>query len=196
MPKTDTSKLPETFDHLRSRKKPVTGKCEICGDTELAQEFSELTAQVADMEVLSVAKPADTDLTQRLVAKRAELDQLRDRLRPTIITFKFQAIGRKSYDRLIEKYPPTEVQIEKYEAEKQKARDKGDEVPDADLEWDMDLFPPAIVAASSYDPQITLEEALEMFDDDPQWNGTELASIYGEALRVNQVRYVIDLGKG
>lgn len=82
------------------------------------------------------------------------------------ITLIFQSIGNKAYDDLVSKYPPSPKQVKD------------------GLSYDLDKFAPALVAQSCVDPELTLEDAKEIFESD-SWNRGELMMLFYAAIEVN-----------
>ena len=104
----------------------------------------------------SAAKTAEARQKQSEHDKRATLDQLINKPRSTTefslylsdgngssneVTLKFQAIGMRSYDRLVSKHPP-----------KAEQRAEGSS-------FDIDSFAPALISACAVDPEITPTQA-------------------------------------
>jgi hypothetical protein len=84
----------------------------------------------------------------------------------TEVTMKFQAIGMREYDRLVSKYPPK---------------------PDQRVEgasFDIDTFAPALIAACSVEPQISSEEAQDIWDS-PDWSRGDLMVLFRNAVDLN-----------
>lgn len=81
-------------------------------------------------------------------------------------TVLFRSIGSKAYDALLSEHPPTAAQ-------------KKEGSP-----WNSDTFPPALIAACSSDPKISLEDAKRLFESD-EWSGGEVAGLFTAAIKVN-----------
>lgn len=77
----------------------------------------------------------------------------------------YQAISSTNYDKLLESHPP-----------KSSERAKG-------AVYDVDTFAPALIAAVSLDPAMSVEEAAEIYNSDA-WSGGEIANLFTNALRV------------
>lgn len=82
------------------------------------------------------------------------------------VTLVFQSIGSKQYDSLMAKYPPNKKQ-----------QDEG-------LQYDIDKFAPALIAACCVEPEMTLDDAKEIWESDV-WNRGELFSLFLTAVAVN-----------
>lgn len=83
------------------------------------------------------------------------------------VTLVFQAISNKEYDKLVSKYPPNAQQ------KKEGAN------------YDVDKFAPALISACSLEPDISLEDAKEIWDSET-WNRGELMNLFWAAVSVNQ----------
>ncbi len=108
-----------------------------------------------------------------------KIDSLEEVSRDTEQVFIFKSIGAPAYDELLS-------QSENQPTEEQKK---------AGADFNSDHFPAALVAASCIDPEITLEQALTIFND-PEWNGAELQRLFFGALGVNTELADIPLSKG
>lgn len=77
----------------------------------------------------------------------------------------FRAIGSHAYDELVAKYPPNKKQ-----------KDQG-------LTYDMDKFGPALIAACAVEPEMSEEDAKEIWESDA-WNRGELMTLFMGAVQV------------
>lgn len=111
--------------------------------------------------------------------KRASLDMLSRKRRverdvvvlvpgddgPEEWTFLFRAIGAQEYDNLMTKYPPNAEQ-----------RKEG-------LAYDIDRFAPRLLSMVCIDPDLSEEQAAEMWNS-PDWNRGELMTLFLNAVQV------------
>lgn len=174
---TDTR--PATFDRLK-KKQPLERKVTIPLDQDA------LDAYDTAVSALERAKTFNEDTTEA----EAQVAEARANLQEHTVTMVFRAIGRKNYDALIELYPPTEEQIEEFRNEN---LDRHGNPSKGKPAYDIDKFAPALVAASCVEPEMTLDQVNELFDE---WNATELAQLWVAALEVNTHRRVVSLGNG
>lgn len=176
-------KRPAVFDRLTSTKKPVTRKVPICLDSELADEFNELSMRlfVLREDVKSSTSPA---ARRDLEDAEAEMEELRPKMEEATVTFTFRSLGRTAFEELLDEHPPTKQQNEK-------ARRKGEDP----MQFNPDTFPQALVAACIVEPDLSYDEVKQLFDD-ANWNTAELTALWEAAFTVNQQRRVVDLGKG
>jgi len=81
------------------------------------------------------------------------------------LRIKYRAISSKEYDDLIAEHPPTQK-------EKQ-----------AGAVYNVDSFAPALIAAVSAEPKLSIEQATELYKS-PDWAGGEIATLFFNAQRV------------
>jgi|SRR5262245_887928 len=129
----------------------------------------------------TTAKQAEARQKQSQASKRATLDQLLNKERsttefslylangngtPTEVTMKFQAIGMRAYDKLVGKHPP-----------KPEQRAEGST-------FDIDTFAPALIAACSVEPEITITEAKQIWDSE-DWSRGDVMVLFRQAVELN-----------
>lgn len=129
----------------------------------------------------SAAKTTEARQKQSEHDKRATLDQLVNKPRSTTefslfladgnggtneVTLKYQAIGMRAYDRLVAKHPP-----------KPEQRAEGSS-------FDMDTFAPALIAACSVDPEITPQQAKDIWNSD-DWSRGDVMVLFRNAVELN-----------
>lgn len=85
----------------------------------------------------------------------------------------FRSIGSKEYDDLVTKFPPTNVQ----------KRDGAT--------YNIDRFAPALLSAVCVDPQMTEDEAKEIWTS-PEWNRGELFNLFREAVDICATGITVD----
>lgn len=176
---------PATFDHLRSKKKPLVRTTYVVLDPDMVERFEEARTAVDVAQIRSNSDPKDAQRKLDLQAAKDAFEALRMELEETdaVVKVTFRGIGRKTYDDLIQDHPPTLEQLAK-------AKKDGH----SDLAFNLDTFPPAIVAASMVEPTLTLEQVQEIWDSD-EWNQVELGELFNSAMQVNGTRRTVDLGK-
>lgn len=114
-----------------------------------------------------VVKKSERVTLEQLLAKPPRTASVEVSVGETKATMLFRALGSKEYDDLIAEYPPTK-----------KDKDDGGV-------WNSEAFPPALIAASSLDPKITLDEANKIWES-PDWSRGELFDIFTRLVRLNQ----------
>lgn len=127
------------------------------------------------------AKAAEARQKQSDESKRATLDLLKSKSRATQeftlyvlddegqkqeVSLKFQAIGMREYDKLVSKHPPN-------------AEQRVDGSP-----FNIDSFAPALIAACSVDPEISLKDATEIWNS-PDWSRGDVMVLFRNAVDLN-----------
>ena len=156
------------------KKKGITKLVTIQLDGEAATRISLLRAQHAS--ALTYDTKHNEDDTAPAIQE--QIDDEIEESRDTEIVFHFKSIGAPAYDKLLNK-PENQP---------------SEELKKLGADFNPDTFPPAIVAASCIDPEMTLEEALTIYND-PAWNGAELQKLFFGALEVNTELADIPLSK-
>lgn len=201
---------PMTFDHLMSKKKPLSTKVPIVLDNEVAEELTEARAKAEQAEarwrVTTAEKSTATDETKADAEAahnkaQAELEAAEDAAREATVEFRLQSIGDAAYralQKLHEPEPEQTAEAKAALAAQLVGMDEDERQRQVDafaLDTNPDTFPPALVAACSIDPVITEEQAQAMWADE-RFNVAELTALYMGAVHVNQNRAVTRLGKG
>lgn len=127
------------------------------------------------------AKQVEARQKQSQAAKRATIDELINKPRATTefslylsdgnggsseVTLKYQAIGMRSYDKLVAKHPPKPDQ-----------RAEG-------ASFDIDTFAPALISACSVEPEISLTEAKTIWESD-DWSRGDVMVLFRNAVELN-----------
>ncbi len=157
------------------KKRGVTKLVTIQLDGEVATNISVLRSQHAAALVLDAGR----NEAETAPAVQTEIDDLLEASRDTEVVFTFKSMGSQNYDVLLN----------------QPENQPTDEQKKAGGDFNPDHFPPALIAASCVDPEMTLEEALTIYND-PSWNGAELQKLFFGALEVNVEVADIPLSKG
>jgi hypothetical protein len=129
----------------------------------------------------TAAKTTEARQKQSQASKRATLDMLKNKPRSTTefslyltdgnggtneVTLKYQAIGMRAYDKLVAKHPP-----------KPEQRAEG-------ASFDMDTFAPALIAACSVEPEMSISEAKEIWDSE-DWSRGDVMVLFRNAVELN-----------
>lgn len=171
MPENKTKQQrPATYDHLR-KKQPIEKLVPVPLDAALVEAYEKAVEAVEALEI----QGADTSAAEKL------RDTSRKALEAETVVLRFRSIGRKRYDKLIHDHPATEEQHREHKEQ------YGQRAP-----HNIDTFAPALIAASCIEPEMTIEQVTELFDE---WNPAEVMDLYTAALEVNTQRRVVDLGK-
>lgn len=180
----DESEAVLDYKGLKSKKKPVVKTVPIVMDSVLADEFNTINERVNLLKRRLDINPKDQDAKRELVDLEAELERLTEANLDNIVEFTFKSIGRKGFEEILEEYPATAAQ-------KRDAKREGNEEPG----FDIDTFPPALLAAALVSPSLTADDIADMWDSD-DWNHAELMVLFLSAMEVNQQRKIIDIKKG
>jgi hypothetical protein len=178
--------MKQPLDHQRSRKKPVRKPVWIAGDTEVADELSELEASLSRVKFQSETIQDETRreaALQQLIELEEKIALKKEEVRSTSIKFLFQGLSPKAYDHLLGEHPPTDEQ-------QRKAKDAGQDAP-----FNEETLPYALITACCIEPDMEPSDLLEWLTDG-SFNQAEIMSLFLTATEVNQTRKIINLGKG
>lgn len=179
----DTEKKMPSWKDVKKRKKPAIVKVPIAMDGDFADEFNAASNDLREARE-ALAEDSRNKDNQKAVADAEEaMEALRPEVEDQIVEFVFRSIGRRKFEDLVDACPPTKAQ-------KAEAAKTGNEEPG----WNLETFPPTLIAAAIVSPEMSEEDAFEMWDSD-EWNQAELVSLFLSALSVNQQRKVVELGK-
>lgn len=167
-----------TFDHLMSVKKPITQRDFFGCPEELLDELANARRALEGAKLRGHKEP------ELLAAAQARANAAREAVRDNSVEVVMRSIGRARWAALLDEYPPTDAQTA------QARKQSGDQ--NAILEFDIDRFPPVAIAASSVQPEMTLEQAQALWASD-DWNEAECARLLQMALTVNRSRKTADL---
>lgn len=132
-----------------------------------------------------------------LEAKRPETEQVTivldpDRDPPLRVTFRFEAVSRVEWEKLIDDHPPSVEQ-----AKEHLARQIANDVPVLQrtaLTYNRDTFRPAVLAATCREPAMTVDQADRLLRDD-RWSFAEMDRLWSAAMLVNTRSRRVSLGK-
>lgn len=114
---------------------------------------------------------------------KAAFDKAKAEMEATTVWVTFRELPRPEYDALLTNHQPTTEQ------DKDHRERFGVPAP-----YNMESFPPALIAACALEPQMTEEQAVELY---ARWPFAELRRLWETALLVNaKARNVTSLGKG
>lgn len=177
-----SSDSPDISEIMRL-KKPNRRIAEIPLDSEITNKLSQLETDLdrtltllerersrsRDQVGKSLAEGGKTiELQKKVDQIEAEMEKLWGEAEGSIVKFVFQDIGRKKYDDLVTAHPPTKEQIKEWEEEGGEGR----------LAYNVSSLPPALMAATAVDPEMTVEEATRIFDE---WGNFEVTRLFAAA---------------
>lgn len=175
---------PVTYDHLRSRKKPITQSVRIALDNDLAEKYEDAKNKLETARNRVGVRPDNQQFQDDLEIALAEVDVLKSQVDDESVLFTFRSIGRRKFDDLVTAHQPTAEQQRKHRNDGQ-----------GDLNWNVDTFPPALIFASLVSPIMEEQEVKDLWDSD-DWSGAETTALFIAAMEVNSNRKIVDLGKG
>lgn len=161
MPAKKTGDKP-TFADIKRRKRPNTQSVSIVLDPSINRQIEELNRQYM------AERRRDTRENRPPVAPTiaTEIETLQAQADDDTVEFVFTDIGRARFEALIEGFPPTELQLEKW---------------GENLQWDPDLFGPAIVKAACTEPKLTKTDVDHIFKD---WGTGDVQRLFAAAVAV------------
>lgn len=165
-----------TISDILRDKKPNSKTVDIILDSDLAGEI-----QLKEQELAQMRMKKGRSLADGIGPLETQLDDLYEKAADIAVTFTFTDIGRRVFDELVLSHSPTKQQ-----------KDRMAELGGGILEFNIDTFPPALLAATSSDPELTLEEATEIFDT---WGSGDAEVLFSTALLVCKERQSVPLSK-
>lgn len=165
-----------TISDILRDKKPNSKTVDIILDSDLAGEI-----QLKEQELAQMRMKKGRSLADGIGPLETQLDDLYEKAADIAVTFTFTDIGRRVFDELVLAHSPTKQQ-----------KDRMAELGGGILEFNIDTFPPALLAATSSDPELTLEEATEIFD---AWGSGDAEVLFSTALLVCKERQSVPLSK-
>lgn len=159
-------------------KKPQTKSVEICLDPDLGDELAEARRRMQHALRDAEKSPEDGDLGAAAAEAQDRYDELVAQMRKRIVRIVFQAIDPAELDQLKGEHRPTDEQRRRAQRDKQPAP-----------EWNVDTFPPVLMAAACvlmHGPSgdqvgMSLEDAQRLWTS-PTLNQVERAEIWNAAV--------------
>lgn len=138
------------------------------------------------MKVTNEADVVEAQAKQREASKRATFSKLKKKKRNERevsihvdgeeLTMLLRAVSSEEYDALLAKFPPTPEQKREGAA------------------WNVDTFPPALFASVCVEPDLTIEEANELWASDAYSRG-DLQTLWEAAIAVVMVGFDVPFNK-
>lgn len=126
-------------------------------ETQAARRKQSQASKAATLNMLKAKKRATAEFTLYLTDEGGEKQE---------VTLKYTAIGAKDYDKLVSKFPP-----------KSEQRLEG-------AVFDIDKFAPALISACCLEPEMSVEDATEIWDS-PDWSRGDLMVLFRQAVDLN-----------
>lgn len=127
------------------------------------------TASDADPTDHEKARPPSLTMAEIRALKTRRVERVPIVVGDTVVEFILGGLTRLRFEQLVEEHPPTD--------EHRRA---------GSFLWNPDTFPPALIAASSIDPVMTVEDVEALWADaDGAWSAGESASLAAAAMRLS-----------
>lgn len=192
----------QPLDRLRSRKQPVSKRVSIITDSDLAENADRLHEAALAARERSDRLRADVDLRTAADDAEEEAEHAREAALESAVWFVVRSLSPRVFEDLKDKHPPTPEQLK--EARKTFST-LG--MPFQGLGWDIDSFPPALIAAcvsfvdvddeTRDESLVPLDESFvkEMYEG-ANWNKGDVDILFNAAVEVNSAQRVGNMGKG
>lgn len=160
---------------VRARKRPARTTIAIGLDPDAVEEMATATAAARRARTAADAQQDSADVEARAVAAEAHLDDVRTSLVEAgrVAQFTLEAIPRPVWDELLAQHPHPD------------GPDAGD--------YNRDTWPPAVIAAGVVDPDLSLDDATELW---AEWSDGECGLLLNQITQLTRRTNVVDLGKG
>lgn len=145
------------FTDIAARRKPRRHTVWVVLDHDLADQIAQLERDVRAAKL----QDARENRTPQAPQLQAELERLEVEIHDAAEPFTFQALPRREYRELLESHPD----------------------PAGEKRWNTETFPPALIAASSVDPPMTLEQAETAYTE---WDTTQAETLFWGAYQANE----------
>lgn len=163
---------------LLKMKQAPTDELKVCIDAEASVALER--AKAAEMSARQKWMLKKTKLREQdLKDAEADLEAAKAAADAQTVIMKFRALGRKAYSDLLKAHPPTEEHQKEFDAQ---LASHGMEP--RKLEHSLDSFPPALIAATLFEPKLTEKQAAEMWEE---WSEAETEAIFARALAVQKL---------
>ena len=179
-----------SIQEILQAKKPMTVDTQIVLDPDKARALKAARAEVEKLEKLIDMMGDDPvpKFVTELEATQKHLEDLDDG--EAVATFKFKALSRVDFQRLLDAHPLGKE-------ERAQLMGRGVKRPDLPI-WSLETFPPALLAATAVDPDLTIEEATSLWNADT-FSSSELDLLFSSAMVAQQspeVQEAFAAGKG
>ena len=154
-----------SFADIKALKKPNEVSVEIILDPELTRALAELERRLAIAE----RRDQKENRNPEAPTLRKEIEALKENIEDSKVEFVFKDPGRKAFEELVDACPPSAD-------DKKEAKELGLNSPS----WNPETFVPGLIALASHDPEITLEEAQDLYDT---WGRGDVEALFNTALQ-------------
>lgn len=159
--------MSRTIEEILAAKQPQVQTAHVLLDPSLEEERTRL------LKALGKAEAFDKLHNERDTAPaiRSQIEVVEKKIADTRIAFRFQSIGRKAWGALLDEWKPRE-----------------DNPDDEEAGFNIDEFPPRLLALSAIEPKITLDQAYTIWSE---WSDAEATVLLAAAMLAN--REVVDV---
>lgn len=170
-----------SLEDIIARKQPTELKVVIALTPEVGYRLAEAQQKVDTARRAQILiKSNESD--EAFAEAEAELEMIKEEVLDDCAEFVFHSIGRQAFEDLRDAHPPTPKQRDKA---KKLATQMGLGTRGGQIGWNVDSFPPALIAACCSEPEMTIEEATELWNSEV-FNEAETGQLFAAALQVNQ----------
>jgi len=152
-----------SFDDVMARAKPREATARILLDQNLLEEHETLSAKLSAIITDSMERPTEAvELSEQVAA-------LEERIEAEKVPFTFRSIGHRRWRDLLSEHPPLKQQL----------------ADNQHLDFNPETFPPAAIAASCVEPEMTeeqvgtLSEVLSVAQFSELWGACLTANVGG-----------------
>jgi hypothetical protein len=149
-------------------------------DSDLVDEKTRAELDVNVLERKCNLRPDDEELAGDLEAARIHLEETELLVLENSVEFKFRALGGDRMEKLTAEHQATPEQWTDFK----RTLKRSGMSQNANLPYNHQTFPPALISESCISPVFTLEQAQELWDSDSFSQG-ERAAIFQAAWSVN-----------
>lgn len=155
----------KSFADIKALKKPNEVPVEILLDPELTRSLEELERRKDKAE----RDDKKFNRTPQAPKLQKEINEILAQIDDSKAEFVFRDPGRKRFEALVDACPASE-------ADKAEAKKNNQPIPG----WDPETFVPGVLALASYEPELSLEDAQEIYDE---WGRGDVEALFNAALQ-------------
>lgn len=172
-----------TFEQIMSLKQPHRIPVQISLDPSLAPKLEDAQRAVRAAGARArLATPNQKLADEELLHAEEQLKAIEAQVARNSVTFVFRSVNRKVIEKALEEYPPTPQQRVRF---RQQLKDLGEPTNQV-LPYNEETFPPVLISLSCESPEMTEEQARQMWNDD-NWSRAELGRLMAAAWAANEV---------
>lgn len=179
-PKTKPKKWQGTAAEMLAAKKTLVHKVEICLDSELKTAAIEAETRAKSARRVANEQPSES-ATKLLTEALTELEEALQTADAATVVFVARALPRTEFEALTS-LPDMRPSVGQQDEWKRKC--EAESLPYKPLSWNPDTFPPALIAQSLVEPEMTLEQATELWEE---WSDAEAGTIFDLCLRTQKM---------